>query len=49
MDSIRIKGFKQEGVNCLMKDFLKYLTRMKINEEAQKKQSNQPRNKTVFN
>ena len=37
------------GVNCLMKDFQKYWTRMKINEEAQKKQSDQPRNKTVFN
>jgi len=32
-----------------MKDFQKYWTRMKINEETQKKQSNQPRNKIVFN
>jgi len=37
------------GVNCLMKDFWKYWTRMKINEEEQKKQSYKPRNKIVFN
>jgi len=50
-DTARIKGFKQEGggVNCLMKDFQKYWTRMEINAKSQKKQSDQPRNKTVLN
>ena len=36
-------------MNCIMKDFRKYWTRMKINAESQKKQSDQPRNKIVLN
>ena len=32
-----------------MKYFRKYYTRMKINGESQKKQSDQPRHKTVLN
>ena len=35
---VRMKGFKQKEVNCLMNDFRKYWTRMKIYEESQKKQ-----------
>jgi len=41
-------GLKQEGVNCLIKDFRKLWTRMNINAESQKKQSDQPNNKTVL-
>jgi len=47
---VRIKGFKQEGggVNCLMKDFRKFWTRMKINAKSQKKQSDHPKYKTIL-
>jgi len=46
---LELKALNKRGVNCLMKDFQKYWTRMKINEEAQKKQSDQSRNKIVLN
>jgi len=46
---LELKALNKRGMDCLMKDFEKFWTRMKINAKSQKKQSDQPRNKTVLN
>ena len=42
------KPLNKRGVNCLMTDFHKFWTRMNINAESQKKQSDKSINKTVL-
>jgi len=46
---LELKALNKREVNCLMKDFRKFWTRMNINVESQEKQLDQPRNKIVLN
>ena len=42
---LELEALNKRGVNCLMKDFQKFWTRMTINAESQKNQSDQPTTK----